>query len=615
VKNKSKKNTPAAPNEGRVRLSSYLDDEKPGRSKLFDRKLVARVMPYFQPFRRYSLGIMFSIIVGSATAAAGPWLIGITVDDLSRAGNIHNLDLMVLAFIGVGMFGWGAGYVENVATTYLSQGILLNLRLELFRHLQRLPLAFYDGNEVGRIMARIQNDVEQLEEFFDSGLFGVVGDILTLGGVIIALFLMERRLALVTLSVVPLLAVIITLWHIRATAATLRSRQAMAMVNGTLQENIAGIRVIQSLVRENRNVRSFREVNGRYLTASLRSSWLWAAVQPIVELLIAVATALIIGYGGRLVLAEEIEIGTLVAFALYVQRFFEPIRDLTMQYGLFQRATTSLSRIFEILDVPPEPEDSPEARIVPDFKGDIVFDHVSFSYLDDIEVLHDISLHISPGEMVALVGPTGAGKTTLAGLVGRFYETSEGAIYIDGNNIRNITRQSLTAGISVVPQEAFLFTGTIADNIRYGKIGASDAEVVTAAEAVGANEFINKLVKGYQAPVQERGMNLSAGQRQLICLARALIANPRVLILDEATANIDTVTEAVLQRALQRLFRGRTALVIAHRLATVKNAGRIIVLDKGRIKESGTHSELLNRGGLYAELYTMAYDGILRNAS
>jgi ATP-binding cassette subfamily B multidrug efflux pump len=286
-----------------------------------------------------------------------------------------------------------------------------------------------------------------------------------------------------------------------------------------------------------------------------------------------------------------------------------------MQYSLLQRATTSLGRIFELLDVPPEPADKPEGRELPDFKGDIMFDHVSFAYLEGIDVLHDINLHIHPGEMVALVGPTGAGKTTLASLIGRFYEVNRGVIFMDGRDIRDITREALAGKIALVPQDAFLFTGSIMDNIRYGRIEATEAEVIRAAESIGAHEFITQFEKGYQTDLQERGVNLSAGQRQLICLARALIADPQILILDEATANIDTRTEEIIQKALQRLFKGRTALVIAHRLSTIKNAGRIVVLDKGRIIETGSHEELLNKGGLYAELYTMTYAGGYHRAS
>jgi len=514
---------------------------------------------------------------------------------------------VVLAFIGVGVVGWGAQYLELLVTTYLSQGVLLTLRLDLFRHLQHLSLPFFDSNEVGRLMSRVQNDVEQLEDLLDGGLLGVVGDILTLGGVIVALLLMNLPLALVTLSVVPLLALAVAIWHVRATTAAMRVRQTTAAVNTALQENISGVRVIQSLCREERNLERFAQVNGIHLQANIRAGRLWAAIFPVVEVLVALATALVIAYGGSLVLQAQLQVGVLVAFALYVQRFFDPIRDLTMQYTLFQKSMASLARIFELLDIEPESKDAPDALDLPQLQGDIRFKDVSFSYLEGIEVLHDINLHIHPGETVALVGPTGAGKSTLASLIARFYEVSRGAIYIDGHDLRRLSRRSLAGRIGLVLQEPFLFSGTIADNIRYGRLEASDAEVMEAARAVGAHQFIERLEHGYQSPVQERGVNLSAGQRQLVSLARALLADPRILILDEATANIDTQTEAIIQRALRRLLAGRTALVIAHRLSTIKDAHRIVVMDEGRVVEEGSHGELLERGGLYAELYTMAY--------
>ncbi|MFH1639707.1 MAG: ABC transporter ATP-binding protein [Chloroflexota bacterium] len=600
----------AAKPGGRVRLSSSLDDEGRNRVRLFNPRVISGIIGYLASYKLHSALIMVSVLISSLTSAAGPWLVGMAIDRFIKAQDLAGLNLIVGAFIGVGAVSGGARFLEITATTYLSQGVLLRMRLDLFRHLERLSLSFYDANEVGRIMSRVQNDVEQLEELFDGGLFSVVSDILTLGGIVVALLLMNVRLALVTMSVVPLLVITVTFWHIWATAASMRVRQAMAVVNGALQENISGVRVIQSLCRENSNLERFAGVNGVHLRASLHAGRLWAAVMPIVELLVAAATALIIGYGGNLVLKMQLEVGAMVAFALYVQRFFEPIRDLIMQYTLFQRSTASLTRIFEVLAIEPEPQDAPDAISLTRMKGDIRFEHVSFSYLENTEVLHDINLHIRPGEMVALVGPTGAGKSTIASLIARFYESVKGAIYLDGHDIRRLTRGSLARGIGIVLQDAFLFSGTIADNIRYGRLEATDAEVIEAARAVGAHDFIARLEHGYETQVHERGSNLSAGQRQLVSLARVLLADARILILDEATANIDTRTEAVLQQALRRLFAGRTSLVIAHRLSTVRDAHRIIVMDGGRIVEEGTHEELLQKGGLYTGLYTMPYTGL-----
>jgi ATP-binding cassette subfamily B multidrug efflux pump len=435
-----------------------------------------------------------------------------------------------------------------------------------------------------------------------------LADLLSLGGIIVAMLFTDWQLALVNLGIIPPLFFVLAYWQRFARHSFMRIRRAIAMVNGEYNQNITGVRVVQSLNRQQENLRHFNGLNQEFLDANLEASRFSGSLQPIVECLTGIGMGVgVIFVGGMLLQRGQVEWGVLVAFALWVQRFFEPIRQLTMQYSQMQRAMAAGVRIFELLDVRPEVQDAPDAPEMPTIQGEIRFDHVSFYYVPGVDVLKDVNLHIKPGETVALVGATGAGKSTLATLIHRFADVTRGRITIDGFDIRQVRRQSLVRQMSMVLQEPYLFSGTIKDNIRYAHTDVSDADVIAAAKAVGAHDFITALKQGYDTPLAERGVNLSVGQRQLLSFARAIVGNPRVLILDEATANIDTHTEILIQNALKRILEGRTSIVIAHRLSTIRNANVIVVLEHGRVVEIGKHAELLERKGVYARLYALNY--------
>ena len=533
------------------------------------------------------------------------------IDQYVRTGDLSGLNVVVPIFVGVALLQYGSQYLHLRTMSFVGQRVLYDLRVGLFSHLQSLSMKFYNRNEVGRVMSRVQNDVQQLQEFLSIVII-TIADVLSLSGIITAMVLMNARLAAVTLTVIPVLVVIMAIWQRFARRAFMRARRAISVVNANLQENISGVRVVQSMNREGANIRSFGNANSENLGANLAAVRMQAVLFPSVEFLSAVGLALVIVFGGSLALDNAIEVGVLVAFALYIQRFFEPVLNLTMQYGSLQRAMTSGARIFELMDVEPDVVDRPGSRDVETVSGEVRFEDVSFHYIEGEPVLEHVDLHVPPGHTVALVGPTGAGKTTVVSLLLRLYDVSEGRILLDGVDTRDITLDSLSNHMSIVAQEPFLFSGTIRENIRYNSAGASDADVIRAASAVGAHDFIMEMEEGYNTPLRERGGNLSVGQRQLISFARALVADPAILLLDEATANIDTHTEMLIQRALDELLRGRTAIVIAHRLSTIRNADRIVVLDHGRIMEEGIHDDLVASGGLYASLHSYSADVELR---
>ena len=586
----------------RGRLGSDREEYEDGR--VYDHKVVRRLFRYLLPHRPRLLIILVAVMVYTVTVVSLPWMIATIIDDYVRAGDLSGLNVVVPIFLGIALLQYGSQYLHLRTMSFVGQRVLYDLRIGLFSHLQGLSMKFYNRNEVGRVMSRVQNDVSQLQEFLSIVII-TIADVLSLTGIITAMVLMNARLAAVTLSVIPVLVVIMVIWQRFAQRAFLRARQAISVVNGSLQENISGVRVIQSMNREGANIRSFGAANSENLGANLAAVRMQAVLFPSVEFLSAVGLAFVIVFGGSLALDNTIEVGVLVAFALYIQRFFEPVLNLTMQYGSLQRAMVSGARIFELMDVEPEVVDSLDSKQVEAVSGDVRFEGVSFHYIEGEPVLEHVDLHVPAGHTVALVGPTGAGKTTVVSLLMRLYDVSEGRVSSwTAVDIRNIKLDSLSKHMAIVAQEPFLFSGTIRENIRYNSAGATDADIVRAASAVGAHDFIMKMEHGYDTPLQERGGNLSVGQRQLVSFARALVADPAILLLDEATANIDTHTEMLIQRALDELLRGRTAIVIAHRLSTIRNADRIVVLDNGQIVEEGIHNDLLARGGLYASLHS-----------
>jgi len=575
--------------------------------KVYDARVIRRLWPFMAPYTSSLLLATACMLGVSLSQLLAPYLVKLSLDRYITHGNLSGLTVMACVYAGNAVVAWLLQYRQMLLLERIAQRMLLDLRRALFAHLMRLDLSFYDRNAVGRLMSRVQNDVGNLQDLLTSGMLGTVGDFLTLAGILVVMLSMHPTLTLVTFTVVPPMVLLTVYWLTRSRRAFAQVRSALAQVNAGLQENISGLRVIQSLCSEVANLRRFERLNHTHLEAHLSSARLSAALLPSIELLSVLGIALVVVYGGPLVLAGDLSAGTLVAFILYIQYFFEPIRTLGFRWTNLQMAMAAGEHIIEILNTEVQIQDDPHPVSLPRMRGAVELRHVSFHYSPGTPVLQDLSLHVPAGQSLAIVGHTGAGKTTLINLVARFYDVTAGAILIDGIDVRRLSQENLRRQIGIVLQEPFLFSGTVRDNLRYGNPTASDAALVAAAMALGAHEFIMRLAHGYDTDVRERGSLLSHGQRQLLSFVRALLADPCVLILDEATASIDAETERLVQTGLATLLHGRTAFLIAHRLSTVKHADRIIVLDQGRLAESGTHEDLLTQRGLYYRFYAMTH--------
>jgi ABC-type multidrug transport system fused ATPase/permease subunit len=555
------------------------------------------------PYKTRTMFSIFSLLLATATALAPPFLAKYAIDDGIQKQNLTALWVIVIAFLLAGLANWGMSYVQTYLTGWVGERILADLRMKLFGHLQRLSLGFFERNRAGVIISRLTNDVEALDQLVTDGVTTLVQSSLTLLGTAILLFVLDWRLALATLAVIPIMSVGTVLFRIHSARAYAAVRERLGLVTATLAEDIAGMRIVQAFTREDRNIGHFHEVAEHYREANMRTVVLNALYFPFVDLVSSVALAVVLGYGGYLYFGGAVSLGTLFAFTLYVQNFFDPVQQLSQLYSTFLSATAALDKIMDVLDEEPQVLDKPGARELPTVEGQVRFEHVRFGYGEGPNVLPDLDLDVPAGTTAALVGHTGAGKSTIAKLLARFYDPRAGRITIDGIDLREVTQASLRRQLGIVPQEGFLFAGTVAENIAFGRPDAAGEEIVRAAQAVGAHDFILRLENGYETEVQERGSRLSLGQRQLVALARALLADPRILILDEATSSVDIGTERKIERALRLLLSGRTAFIIAHRLSTIRDADLIVVLEHGRIVEQGSHDELMEKRGLYTSLY------------
>ncbi len=566
-----------------------------------------RLLTYVRPYIGRMIFGLVCMIIAAAAYLVVPWLIKNVVDKVLAEKNMYMLNLVVISILVVFLVRGFATYGQTYTMSYIGQRVIIDIREAMFKHLQRLDQAYYDRRKTGVIMSNLTNDVAALQSAIVDNLVSFITEGVTLIGSLVSMLYLDWKLTLVTLVIVPVVLGIINIFGKRLRIAGHDVQGRIADITSLLQETISGARVVRSFAREGYEVQRFERENQRNFRAVMRATKLTSLLSPLVEFSAAIAVAVILWYGGYSVVTGAITAGSLIAFLIYAINLSNPVKRLSQVYGNIQKAMAAGDRVFAILDTKPEVVEKTNAIVLPEVDGRVRFDHVSFSYDGEKKALDDFSLDVPAGRVVAIVGPSGAGKTTIANLLPRFYDATEGAITVDGIDVRDVTFQSLREQIGVVPQETMLFNATIKDNILYGRLDGTDEEVYAAAKAANALEFIERLPEGMDTLVGERGSSLSGGQRQRIAIARAILKNPKILILDEATSALDTESEKLVQEALERLMQGRTAFVIAHRLSTIKNADQIVVLREGKLVESGTHDELVAAGGLYQHLYSVQF--------
>ena len=588
-----------------------FDQEEESSVGFFDRKLMSRLLEFVKPHRLKLISALVLMLLASGVTMVTPYLQKVAIDNYilppDSPGNVRGLTIIALLYIAVAVLNVFISFGRSYLLVWMGQSVIYDIGIKLFTRIQNLSMSFFDTRETGRIISRLTNDVQALSELITQGITSIIGDLVSMLGIMAFMLFMNVKLSLVSFTLVPVLFLVAVVFRSKGRAAYREVRRKVASVTAKLEEGISGVRVAKSFSREKTNIQHFDKTNDENLAANMQAVKVWSIYSPIIEVITAVGTCLVLWYGGVQIMGEQLTRGELIAFLRYVGMFYMPVRHLSQMFTTMQSAMAASERIFEIMDTESDVKEAPNAVELPVIAGNVRFEHVSFAYKDEEYVLHDVCLTAEQGQTIAIVGPTGAGKSTIVSLLARLYEVTEGAIFVDDYNIKDVTLHSLRSQMGVVLQDSFLFSGTVRENIRYGKLDASDEEVIEAAKAVSADKFILRLPEGYDTQVGERGTRLSIGQRQLVSFARALLANPRILILDEATSSIDAYSEMLIQRALVKLLKNRTSFIIAHRLSTIVNADKLLVVDQGRIVAVGTHNELLAQGGLYRKLYDMQF--------